>query len=125
MIGTFVNVGTIVAGSLIGGLLKKALSEKVSNNLMDVMGFAAFGLGMNSIVQNMPESKYPVLFIVSLAIGCVIGTMLKLDQRVSRLTSRTSGGSQLGQGIITGCLIFCTGTLSTTHFCLPMLHWIL
>lgn len=112
MIGTFVNVGTIVAGSLIGGLLKKALSEKVSGNLMDIMGFAAFGLGMNSIVQNMPDSKYPVLFIVSLAIGCVVGTMLNLDQRISRLTARKTSGDQLGQGIVTGCLIFCIGTLS-------------
>jgi len=112
MIGTFVNAGTIVCGSLIGGFLKKGLNEKVSANLMDAMGFAAFGLGINSIVQNMPKSKYPVLFIVSLAIGCMIGTMLKINERVNRLTDKAPGGSQLGQGIITGCLIFCIGTLS-------------
>ena len=53
MIGTFVNAGTIVAGSLIGGFLKKGLNEKITGNLMDAMGFAAFGLGINSIVQNM------------------------------------------------------------------------
>ena len=112
MIGTFVNMGTIVAGSLIGGLLKRGLSREMNDTLMDVMGLAAFGIGINSVVQNMPKSQYPVLFIVSLAIGCVLGLLLRIDDRVSRLTNRAPGGGQLGQGIVTGCLIFCIGTLS-------------
>ena len=112
MIGTFVNMGTIVTGSLIGGLLKRGLSEEMNRNLMDVMGLAAFGIGMNSVIQNMPKSQYPVLFIVSLAIGCVLGLLIKLDDRVSRLSAKSPGGGQLGQGIVTGCLIFCIGTLS-------------
>ncbi|MCR5228544.1 MAG: DUF554 domain-containing protein [Solobacterium sp.] len=112
MLGTFANVGTIIIGSLIGGLFRKAISEKLSGNLMNAMGLAAFGLGINSVVRNMPDSRYPVLFIVSLAAGCVIGTLLDLDGRVSRLTQKTSSSADLGQGIITGCLIFCIGTLS-------------
>ena len=112
MIGTFANVGTIVAGSLIGGLFRKVMSDRLSEGLMNAMGLAAFGLGLNAVVQNMPKSTYPVLFIVSLAVGCVIGTLLQLDRRVSALTSRRDDGGNLGQGIITGCLIFCIGTLS-------------
>ncbi len=47
-----------------------------------------------------------------LAVGCVLGLLLKLDDRVGRLTSRSPGGGKLGQGLVTGCLIFCIGTLS-------------
>ena len=112
MIGTLANVATIVAGSLMGGLFRKVMNDKLSGALMDVMGLAAFGLGINSVVQNMPKSTYPVLFIVSLAIGCLIGTLLDLDGRVAKLTERKDDGANLGQGIITGCLIFCIGTLS-------------
>ncbi len=112
MIGTIVNVGTIVAGSLIGGLFRKVMNEKLSSSLMNVMGLAAFGLGINAVVHNMPESDYPVLFIVSLAVGCLIGTLLKLDQRTTGLTKRKDESGDLGQGIVTGCLIFCVGTLS-------------
>ena len=112
MVGTLVNVGTIVGGSLIGGLARKVMNEKLSNALMNAMGFAAFGLGINAVVQNMPKSEYPVLFIVSLAVGCLIGTLLQLDRRVASLTQRKDESGNLGQGIITGCLIFCIGTLS-------------
>lgn len=112
MLGTLVNAGTIVTGSLIGGLMKKALPEKITNSLMDAMGLCAFGLGINSIVQNMPKSRYPVLFIVSLALGCILGTLLRIDERVRALTNRKGADGSLAQGIITGCLIFCIGTLS-------------
>ena len=112
MVGTLVNVGTIVGGSLIGGLARKVMNEKLSNALMNAMGFAAFGLGINAVVQNMPKSEYPVLFIVSLAVGCLIGTLLQLDRRVTALTQRKDESGSLGQGIVSGCLIFCIGTLS-------------
>ena len=66
MVGTLVNVGTIVCGSLIGGVFQKVMNEKLSDGLMNAMGFAAFGLGLNAIIQNMPKSNYPVLFITAL-----------------------------------------------------------
>lgn len=112
MLGTIVNVAAIVTGSLIGGLFRKVMNEKLSNSLMSVMGLAAFGLGINAVVQNMPKSKYPVLFIISLAVGCLVGTLLKIDKRVAGLTKKKDDSGMLGQGIVAGSLIFCVGTLS-------------
>lgn len=111
MTGTLVNAAAIVVGSVIGGTFRRVLSERLSRALMDAMGLAAFALGVNAAVQNMPKSQYPVLFIVSLALGCLLGTLLRLDQRVKGLTEKR-GAAGLGQGILTGCLLFCIGTLS-------------
>ena len=77
MIGTLVNMGTIVAGSLIGGMVKKVLKEEYSQGLFIAMGLAAFGLGINTVVQNMPDSNYPVLFIASLALARLQGLYLR------------------------------------------------
>jgi len=116
MIGTFVNVGTIIIGSLLGGLVKKIISQRINDALFNAMGLAAFGLGINAVVQNMPNTSYPVLFIASLAVGGIIGTLLDLDGRVGRLTSRSPEGknqdNRLGQGLVTGSLLYCVGTLS-------------
>ena len=111
MTGTLVNAAAIVVGSVIGGTFRRVLSERLSRALMDAMGLAAFALGVNAAVQNMPKSQYPVLFIVSLALGCLLGTLLQLDERVKGLTEKR-GAAGLGQGILTGCLLFCIGTLS-------------
>lgn len=112
MIGTIVNAIAIIIGSLVGGFFKRLMNENLNNRLLETMGLAAFGIGINSVVQNMPDSNYPVLFIASLALGCVAGTLLKIDERVGKLTSSKGNDSNLATGIITGCLIFCVGTLS-------------
>ncbi len=111
MLGTIVNTATILTGSVVGSVFKKGIQEKHQNALFTAMGLAAAGLGVNSIVQNMPKSNYPVLFIVSLALGSLIGTSLELDTRFQKLADRFSVG-QLSKGLSTGILLFCIGTLS-------------
>ena len=111
MIGTLVNTACIVTGSLVGALLKKGLGEKYSRTLFHAMGLASIALGAASFVNNLPKSEYPVLFILSLAIGGVAGTALDLDGRVKRLIGRQAGEG-LSKGLISACLLYCIGTFS-------------
>lgn len=111
MTGTIVNTAGILAGTVIGAAIKKGIGEKYQNALYNAMGLAACGLGMNAIVQNMPESSFPVLFIISLAAGSLIGSVLELDGKFKSITARFSKGN-LGQGLSTAILLFCIGTLS-------------
>lgn len=102
MIGTIANASTILVGSIIGSTLRKGFDEKYKNIMMDSMGLAATALGINSVVQAMPDSKYHVLFIVSLALGGIIGTALSLDTLFDRAVSKISKGSNLAQGAFHG-----------------------
>lgn len=113
MIGTIANTLAILAGSLIGGTVRRGLKERYQSILYVAMGLAAMGLGINAVVQNMPDSPYPVLFIASLAIGGVVGTAIDLEGRFNKLVeSRAKDGSQLARGLSTGIMLFCIGTLS-------------
>ena len=111
MLGTIVNTATILCGSLIGGLLRKGINDKYRDALYNAMGLAAIGIGVNSICTNMPKSEYPVLFIVSLALGSLLGNVLNIDEKFNSLVGKFSK-SNLGQGLSTGILMFCIGTLS-------------
>ena len=111
MVGTLVNVSTILAGSVIGSIFKKGIREQQQTALFTAMGLAAAALGINAVVHNMPNSHYPVLFIVSLALGSLIGSLLDLNGRFQQLTDRFSTGN-LSKGLSTGILLFCIGTLS-------------
>lgn len=121
MIGTIVNAGCILVGSVVGGTLKKVMSDRLNEALYAAMGLAALVLGAQSVISNMPNSGYPVLFIFSLAAGGAIGTALKLNERVEKASSKgedpdgeeaADGKSRLAEGLVTGCLLFCIGTLS-------------
>lgn len=111
MLGTIVNTGTILLGSVIGSLFKKGIGEKYQNALYTACGLAACGIGINAVVSHMPDSNYPVLFIISLAIGSLLGTKLDLDNRFQTLVNSHSK-SNLGQGLSAGILLYCIGTLS-------------
>jgi uncharacterized membrane protein YqgA involved in biofilm formation len=111
MLGTIVNTCTILAGSLLGSVLKKGIKKKYQEVMYNAMGLSAVALGINAVVSNMPESKYPVLFIVSLSLGGLVGTALDLEGKFKRLTRRFSA-SDLGKGLSTAILLFCIGSLS-------------
>lgn len=105
------NTATIFVGSVIGSSIKKGFNERYQNALYNAMGLAACGLGINSIVQNMSKSSMPVLFIVSLALGSLLGTALNLSEKFEKLTKHFSKGN-LSEGLSTAILLFCIGTLS-------------
>jgi len=111
MLGTIVNTLAIAVGAIIGSILKKGIKEKYQEALFNAMGFAALALGVNAIVSHMPDSKYPVLFIVSLAIGSLVGYIINIDARFQKIVGKYSK-SNLGQGLSTGILLYCIGTLS-------------
>lgn len=111
MIGTIVNVSAIIAGCLFGSLFRKGLNESYQNILMQAMGLVATALGIHAIVKYMSLSQYPVLFILSLALGGVIGQRLNVEQRFKNVVVRFSKGN-LAEGLSTAILLFCLGTLS-------------
>jgi len=111
MYAIIINAIAVVAGSAVGALFRKGISEKLIHALNTAMGLCALTLGMNVAMENMQESKYPVLFIFCLSLGGLLGTVLKLDERMERATSKMSTGN-LAEGITTGVLLCCVGTLA-------------
>ncbi|GAK40582.1 putative transporter [Paenibacillus sp. TCA20] len=111
MIGTIVNVATILVGSALGSIFKKGVGERYQDILMQAMGLAVTALGISSIVKYLPDSHYPVLFIVSLAVGGLIGERLNLESSFKSAVSRISKGN-LAEGLTTAIMLFCIGTLS-------------
>lgn len=111
MLGTITNTVAIIVGCSIGGLLKKGIPQKYEIAMLNACGLAACGIGFNSIISNMGKSHYPVLFIVSLVLGSVLGTKLDLDTKLQNIMKKHTKGN-LGEGIVTAALLFCIGSLS-------------
>ena len=115
MLGTIVNTCTIIAGTLIGALLNRGIKDRYKEVLYTGLGLASLAIGLNATVSNLPKSQYPVLFIVALAVGGVVGTALDIDGRFKRVVNRRSksgADARLGDGLSTAILLYCIGPLS-------------
>ncbi len=109
MLGTIVNTGTILVGGAFGALLRTGIGEKYKQALFNGLGLCCLVLGANAALPNMAKSEYPVLFILSLAVGAVVGARLGLSDRINRVSERRRGAVN---GLVTGLLLYCIGTFS-------------
>ena len=115
MIGTIVNTAAIIAGTIVGSLLSRGIKEKYKIGLYNALGLASLAIGLNATITHLPKSQYPVLFIVALAVGSVVGTKLDIDGRFHRLIekrSKNNNGRSLADGLATAILLYCIGPLS-------------
>lgn len=116
MLGTIVNTATILIGSAFGAIVREGVGEKYKSAMFNALGLACLVLGVNAALPNMAKSEYPVLFILSLAIGGLIGTKLDLSGKIERLNAKINARSKKGNGslngLVTGLLLYCIGTFS-------------
>ncbi len=106
-----INAIAVIVGSAIGALARKGIREKYITVMNTAMGLAAMVLGINVAMTSMQKSQYPVLFIFCLSLGGLLGTLLRLDYRMERLTKRLAS-SNLSDGITTAVLLCCVGSLA-------------
>ena len=81
-IGTLVNAGAIIAGSLLGVLLKGGIPKRINNIIYQMVGVAVIFIGIIGVVNNQGNS---MLLVLSLVIGGVIGELLKIEDRMEVL----------------------------------------
>jgi uncharacterized membrane protein YqgA involved in biofilm formation len=133
--GTIVNAGTVVVGSALGLAIGGKLPDKYQRIVLSGLGLITVTLGVDAsvIVMGRMVTKYSPLVeasqtfgarlgmvtIGSLLVGCLIGTALKLHDRVEALGGlihKTVGGKgeagRFAHGFLVASVIFCVGPLT-------------
>lgn len=118
MLGTIVNTAAILAGGLVGLLIKGGLKEKYKNIVMQALALCVIFVGASSALKGlMDENAEAILFIISLVIGSGIGEFLGIENKLQSMgdyiQSKTGGKeSNISQGFVTASLMFCVGTMA-------------
>lgn len=95
-IGTIVNAGTVIVGSLIGMIAKRGLSEGLQTALLKALGLATMFIGIGSTMQEMLvvqsdgalSTNGIMMMILSIAIGTLIGELLHIEDFLEGLGDR-------------------------------------
>lgn len=113
MLGTLVNTAAIIAGSLLGLLLKGGIPESYNKTIMKAVALAVVLIG----VLNAIKTEQLLLVIFSMAIGSLLGEILKIEDALEKLglllEQRFAGsGGAVAEGFVTSSLLFCVGAMA-------------
>jgi uncharacterized protein len=112
-LGTAINVVAVLVGGGIGTLVGAKLPERMRETAMRAIGIVTLLIG----VSNFLEFDNPLVPLLSVILGLVIGEFLGIDDALKRfgvyLQKRLSKGeSPVSRAFVTTSLIFCVGPLT-------------
>ena len=116
MIATIVNSVVIIIGGLIGSIFGDKIGERYTKPLMAAMAFVVAIIG----IQGAVETSNILIVVVCIVIGTIIGSALKLDDRISssgdKIKAKLSGTKicrgRFSDAFVTSSLLFCIGTMA-------------
>ncbi len=113
MLGTFVNVAAIIAGSIVGLVFKGSLSKEHSKTIIQAVSLAVILVGLKSAFK----CDDFILIVICLAIGSLIGELCKIENRLegagAQLEKRFSKkDGKFAEGFVTTTLLFCVGAMA-------------
>jgi hypothetical protein len=114
MIGTFVNVGAIVGGGLVGALIGAKLPERMRSTVMHGLGLVCLLIGLQMAMQ----TRNILIVLGALMVGAILGEALRIEDAFQRTglllqSALARGGSGLfAEGFVTASLVFCVGPMA-------------
>ncbi len=132
--GTIVNGVTVAVGSIAGVSVAAKLPERYRLIVLQSLGLVTITLGIDASVLRFAETvrefgarvdagstygaRLAMVMITSLLIGAIIGTALRIHERIEGvgtwIHARFSGqdGQSFAEGFLTASVIFCVGPLT-------------
>ena len=116
MIAVFVNMGTVLAGSLIGIFFRNRLKENLQNALLIALGLCTVVIGVSSAIATGDI----LCVILCMAVGTALGELLRIDDGIEhageffrkKLVKKEGAGSRFTEGFVSACILFCIGSMT-------------
>ena len=114
MLGTLVNAGAIIVGSIVGVLLKGGLPERMSQTIIQGVGLCVMLIGLTGALEGQAHMMPIIFFIV---IGTLIGEGIDIERRLEQLGDRlekrfAKSDSTFSKGFVTASLLYCVGAMA-------------
>ena len=116
MPATFINMATVLVGSLIGIFFRNRIKEKYIQTIFAAIALCTAAIGVMSAIK----TNNIIIVIVCLVIGTVIGEALRIDDRIEnagtwlngKLFHGREGSNRFAEGFVSASILFCVGSMT-------------
>ena len=116
MTGTFINVGAVLAGTLVGLMVGGRLSESARDRVLAGLGLITLVVGVDLALAWRDTD--PLYVLGGVLLGGLVGEWIGIEAWLGRLGDRIQAavsrreGSQVSEAFVTASLLFCVGPLT-------------
>jgi uncharacterized membrane protein YqgA involved in biofilm formation len=122
MVGTLINVATVLAGTAIGTTVGPRLPVRVQERVLAGLGLITLAIGIDLALawggEDTSDST-PLYVLGGVLLGGIVGEVIGIERRLEALGDRiqarlagASGHSTISEGFVTASLLFCVGSLT-------------
>ncbi len=111
MVGTWINMGTVVLGGSLGWALGERFPARVRETATAGVGLVTLILGMHMALK----TQNLLILLLSVILGGAAGGALHISEALERGSQRVESlfrGRPLAQGFLTASLLFCVGPMT-------------
>jgi uncharacterized protein len=122
MVGTLINVGTVLVGTAIGAAVGPRLPERIQQRVLAGLGMITLAIGIDLALAWGGEgtsNSTPLYVLAGILIGGIVGEAVGIERWLERLGDRVQrrlaggdGHSTVSEGFVTASLLFCVGSLT-------------
>jgi uncharacterized protein len=122
MVGTLINVATVLAGTAIGTTIGARLPERVQQRVLAGLGMITLVIGLDLALAWGGEdtsASTPLYVLAGVLLGGIVGEAMGIERRLEALGDRVQarlagadGHSTVSEGFVTASLLFCVGSLT-------------
>ena len=119
--GTLINIGTVLAGTLIGVTVGSRLPEGMRQRVLAGLGMVTLVIGVDLALawgREDTSQSTPLYVLGGVLIGGIIGEALGIERRLEALGDQVQArlssaeGSTVSEGFVSASLLFCVGSLT-------------
>ena len=114
LLGSIVNGAAIAVGGFAGLFVGKLLPDRMQKTLMSALALVVIGIA----VPGISDSQKPLVPILSMVLGTVLGELLDLDSALIRLGDwlqrKTGGRGKFTDGFVNSTMVFAVGATEGT-----------
>jgi hypothetical protein len=117
MIGTLINIATVIVGSIIGMIFGARIPVKLKETVIAAMGLFTAAMGL----QMFLKTENALIVLGALVIGTLLGEWWRIEDGLHRLgeileqrfsREEDDGSNKFVRGFLTAALLFCVGPMT-------------
>ena len=125
-LGTIINAATVIAGGMVGLMLKKGLKQHFQDIITQALGLSVIFIGISGALKEIfvvgqngtLETQGVMMMVICIAIGAIVGEWIGIEKYTERFgeflkrKAKSEGDTKFVDGFVNASLTICIGAMA-------------